>query len=137
MKSSKEAAIARQPLFSGCHAKQVAWLSRVADAVVVPAGTVVARPGTRMREFIVVLDGALVSRGSDGKVLLGPGGYLGEGLVDDHVHNATVKAQRDSTLLVFEARAYLGMLFEIPSMACKLRPAVAPTASAPTMRAAS
>ncbi len=137
MRSSKEAAIARQPLFAGCSAKQLSWLSRVADVVQVPAGTIIATAGTRMREFIVVLDGALVARGWGGMPLLGPGAYLGEGLADDGLHEATVKTQRDSMLLVFEARVYLGMLIEIPRVADKLRLVAAPVASAFTMRAAS
>lgn len=136
MRNSKEAAIALQPLFEGCSAKQVSWLSRVADAVAVPAGTVIATAGARMREFIVVLEGALGAWGPHGKVLLGPGAYLGEGLADDRWHRATVKAQRDTLLLVFEARAYLGMLIELPDVAVNLRRA-APAVTARRMRAAS
>lgn len=110
--------IAGLDLFAGCRSHELGRLARMADEVVVPAGTVLATAGAPVREFVVVLDGAA---GADGGGVFSSGAHYGEiGLVSGEPHRETIHALTDVRLLVFEARAFRGVLERFPSVSRKL-----------------
>lgn len=115
---TKERQIAEVALFREAPAKDIAWLAKVADALDVGAGSTLALEGKPVREFIVVIDG--VASGSNGSadVVFRPGSCIGHvGLLDHSAHPLTVTARTSMRLLVFEARAFRGMLERIPAAA--------------------
>ena len=117
----KEQQIAELALFRGCSPSEVSWIARVADTLDVGAGSSLALEGSRVREFIVVVDGMAAGANGDGDVLLAPGAYFGElGLVDGRPHAMTIEAVTDMRLLVFEARVFSGLLEKLPTVGRKL-----------------
>src|SRR5688500_558127 len=117
----KEQQIANLALFRGCRPGDVAWLARTADTLDVGAGSTLAREGAAVREFIIVVDGTAAGTNGAGDVLIGPGAYNGEmGLLDGSPHSMTITALTDMRLLVFEARAFRGLLERLPAVGRKL-----------------
>lgn len=114
----KEAQIAKLPLFSSCRAKDIRWVAAVADALDVRPGTVLAHEGRSVREFMVVVEGELVATDAQGqKTVLGPGDYFGhDGLVNDLPHVKTLETLTPARVLVFEARAFRGLLDTLTSV---------------------
>ncbi len=106
------------PLFSGCAAHQMRFISKLADEVDVPAGKVLAEEGAAGHEFFVVVDGSLrVERA--GKVInrLGPGDFAGEiALIDRGPRTATLIADVPSRLLVIGHREFHSLLLEYPAI---------------------
>jgi CRP-like cAMP-binding protein len=114
MKDAKRAQIAGTKLFSECGASDVEWIARVGDSLDAGAGSVLALEGSTVREFMVVLDGAL----SGGDVVFGRSAYFGEaGLLDGQPHGATIEALTDARLLVFGPREFRALLARVPSVA--------------------
>ena len=103
------------PLFSHLSKKELDLISRHADEVSLPAGSVIMHEGDVAREVCVVLDGTVrVTRG--GRVLndLGPGEVVGEMGVVEAVHrNATVTAVDDVRLVVMFGPEFTGVSDEI------------------------
>ena len=117
----KEQQIAELALFRGCRPSEVSWIARVADTLDIGAGSTLAREGSTVREFIVVVDGVAGGTNGDGQVLLGPGAYFGEmGLVDRRPHAMAIESLTDMRLLVFEARVFSGLLEKLPGVGRKL-----------------
>lgn len=117
----KERQIAELGLFRGCGPSDVAWLARTADTLDLGAGSTLAQRGARVREFIIVVDGVAAATNGAGEVLLGPGAYTGEmGLLDGRPHAMTITAITDMRVLVFEARAFCGLLERLPAVGRKL-----------------
>ena len=118
---TKEKQIANLALFRGCRPSEITWIARHADALDVGAGSTLAREGSRVREFMVVVDGVAAGSNGSGDVLLGPGSYFGEmGLVDGRPHTMTITSLTDVRVLVFEARTFSGLLDKLPGVGRKL-----------------
>lgn len=109
------------PLFRGCRPNDLSWIGRHGTLLELPAGRTVLRGGATARDFVVVLDG-VVSVADEGSVALaGPGSHFGElGLIDGGVHDVTVSTQTPVRLLVFDARAFRGMLSRTPGVSRRL-----------------
>lgn len=108
-------------LFSGCSRDEVAWISKHADELAVPAGTRIATAGRYAQEFCVVLDGFAEATGSGAPVALGPGSYFGHvEITSDRPHAMDVTAKGNVRLLVFEVRAFRGFAECAPSALRKL-----------------
>ncbi len=117
----KQQQIANLGLFRGCSKGEIEWLARTADTLDVPSGCTLAREGSRVREFMVVVDGVAAGANGDGSVVIGPGAYFGEmGLVDGRPHAMTITSMTQMRVLVFEARVFRGLLVKLPAVGRKL-----------------
>ena len=118
----KEAAIAALELFRGCRQKDIRWVAANTDMLYLRPGTQLALEGKAVREFIVIVDGeATVTAKNGGAHTLGVGEYFGhDGLVDRLPHKATVEITEPTRALVFEARAFHGLLDKLPGVSKKL-----------------
>lgn len=117
----KRTEIANTPLFGACRGEQLRWIERVADVVDVPADRELARAGDRAREFAVVLDGVVAVTDHEGRRLCGAGFHFGhDALIDDGSATRTVRTTTPVRLLVFEPRAFRGLLERVPSVTRKL-----------------
>jgi CRP-like cAMP-binding protein len=104
-------------LFQGCSRRQLRTVARLGTRLNAPTGRTLARQGTRRREFILVIEGAVdVLR--DGQVVdhLGPADHCGEfTLLRSVPQPATVVAAAPSIVDVFEGRDFLSIYNEMPS----------------------
>lgn len=109
------------PLFRGCRPGDVTWIGRHGTLLELPMGRTVLRAGATARDFVVVLDGVVSVADGEGVALAGPGSHFGElGLIDGGVHDVTVTTQTPVRLLVFDARAFRGMLHGVPAVSRRL-----------------
>lgn len=109
------------PLFAGCRPQDVQLIERLSTRLDLEAGAEIVREGSAAREFVVVLDGDVAATNGTGPVLRGPGSHFGEmGLVDGGPSDESVVALTAVRLLVFDARAFRGMLERVPSVSRKL-----------------
>lgn len=118
----KEAQIAALELFKGCRAKDVRWVASNSDMLYLSAGTLLAIEGKPVREFVVMIDGeATVTSDGGPSRALRAGEFFGhDGLVDRLPHKATVAITEPTRALVFEARAFHGLLDKLPVVSKKL-----------------
>lgn len=108
-------------LFAGCRPDQLRWIAHVADEIELEAGATVLREGETAREFVVVLDGSVVATNGGGPAVCGPGSHFGEiGLIDGGRHRESVVTATRARVIVFEARAFRGLLERAPSVTRKL-----------------
>ena len=114
--------LAAVPLFRGLSRKELELVGRRVDQVTVDAGRVLVEDGRGGREFFVVLDGlAAVSRNGADLGVLVPGDCFGElALLDRGPRAATVTAMTSMEVLVFEQRAFKGLLSSVPQLAMNL-----------------
>jgi CRP-like cAMP-binding protein len=106
------------PLFSHLGKKELDLISRHADEVTLPAGSVIMHEGDVAREVCLILEGT-VSVVQGGKHLkdLGPGEVVGEMGVVDAVHrNATVTALTEVRLVVMFGPEFTGVSEEISAV---------------------
>jgi CRP-like cAMP-binding protein len=109
-------------LFSGLRAEELRRIARLVEDATVPAGTVLAREGTTVREFGVIVSGSAILTTRAGEIaIIGEGSLVGEtGLLTDAVHVATVVTLTPVRMFVFEARAFEGLLAASPRLARRL-----------------
>ena len=124
--------LAAVSLLRGLSRKELEQVGRQVDDVIVDAGRVLVEAGRAGREFFVVLDGlAAVSRESTDLGVLVAGDCFGElALLDRGLScrpastggpcSATVTAVTPLEVLVFEQRAFRGLLSSIPRLAMNL-----------------
>lgn len=114
--------LAKVPLFSAMTTRDLQRIARAADEVNLPAGTVIIDQGQTGREAFVIVEGTATVRRNGKKVAtLEPGSIVGElALLDRGPRTATVTCDTDCDLLVLEARAFAGVLAEIPALTQKL-----------------
>jgi CRP-like cAMP-binding protein len=98
-------------LFAGCRPEQLRWIDRHSDVVELPAGSILAGEGERAGQFAVVASGEI-----DG----GVSHFGAASLITGRPQGATVVALTPVRLLVFEARAFRGLLENAPPVARKL-----------------
>lgn len=117
----KENELSEVGLFAGCRPDELRWIGRLGDTLDLPAGRTLCSEGSTAREFVVVVRGAVVATNGHGPAVYGPGSHFGEmGLVDGGSHSETVVTETPVRLLVFEARAFRGLLERAPSVSRKL-----------------
>ena len=119
--SIKEQQIEELALFGGCRKGDVEWVSRVADTIDLPAGATIATKGSRVREFVVIVDGVAAGSNDAGDVLLSRGSYFGEmGLMDGRPHTMTITTLTPIRAFVFDARTFPSLLDRLPNVGRKL-----------------
>lgn len=76
------------------------------------AGTTLVRQGERGTQAFLLLEGTAQVLTDDGVVTVGPGAVVGERATLDHrcTRNATVVAQTDVSVLVYDARTYRSLV---------------------------
>lgn len=120
--AARAAALTSIDIFAGCGPREIERLSSLSEEVVVRAGAVVVREGTRGSAFFFVVDGtAEVSVGGEWVADLGPGDFFGEmALLGAAARTATVTAASPLRLLVIEAPGFAAFMREAPSAAFML-----------------
>lgn len=105
-------------LLEGCTRKQLKAIARIAEALEVPAGAVLARAGDPGDAFFLILDGhATVEVSPRKRRGLEPGAYFGEmSLLDGGPRSATVTADTPLRLLVIKRRDFSTLLREAPEL---------------------
>jgi signal transduction histidine kinase len=111
----------RLPLFSGLPEEDLEQLFQLVDLVLVPAGTIVAEEGALGDAMYVIVDGRVeITKRKDGQqVVLAErevGEFVGEmALLEQAPRSATVRALRDTHLLVISQEAFQTLLARSPS----------------------
>jgi signal transduction histidine kinase len=120
------------PLFASLSDERLRWLATVACESLIHPGEVLLREGDPCDNFYVVLDGELqvVKNSYGGEQLLlaslRRGAFLGEmSLLTGKPHNASVRATRDSTLLVLNPPAFNETIKSCSSVALSVAQALA------------
>lgn len=108
--------LASVPLFAHCSKHDLQKIARLADEIDVEAGRELVTEGDTGHEAFVIVDGrAVVSRGGDEVVTLGPGDPFGEmALIDRAPRNASVTATTPLRVLVIGQREFAGLMDEAP-----------------------
>lgn len=119
---SKEEMLAEVPMFSGLSARQLKAVSRLADEIERPSGSILAQEGELGREFFLILEGtAGVYHGKKKLAALGPGNFFGEiSLIDRGPRTATVKADTDLRALDIGVREFSSLLDAVPGMSRRI-----------------
>jgi len=109
-------------LFSGCSQAELRKITKVAEEVTVPAGTLLVEQGEAGLLFFVVLTGAAsVDREGRPVAALGPGDFFGElALLDDRPRDASVTSSTDMDLLIVRRRHFQRVLQASPALTRKL-----------------
>lgn len=114
----KLARLEQIPLFRGCDSKQIRTIGRLGDWARFDAGRVLIRQDGWGGEAFVIVEGSVtVSRDGRPLATLGPGDVVGEMAVLDHGRRtATVTADTDVEVLVFDPRSFKSLLVEAPAV---------------------
>jgi CRP-like cAMP-binding protein len=116
------------PLFSRCTGRELRIVARHAEAIHLPAGSVLFDEGDTGDAFYVVLEGTADVRRGSGRRLnsVGPGGWFGElALLDAAPRSASVVATSELEVAVLGARIFRTLLRELPTISERLLAALA------------
>jgi CRP-like cAMP-binding protein len=116
------------PLFSRCTGRELRIVARHAEAIHLPAGSVLFEEGDTGDAFYVVLEGTADVRRGTGRRLnaVGPGGWFGElALLDAAPRSASVVATSELEVAVLGARIFRTLLRELPTISERLLAALA------------
>ncbi len=111
----------RLPLFAGVDQPDLEWLLSMAEPLEVPAGHVLMKEGDPGGSLYLVLDGEFefTKRSGEQEIVLavrGESEVIGEmSLLDQSPRSATVRATRDSHLLMIKRDAFRELLSKSPS----------------------
>jgi CRP/FNR family cyclic AMP-dependent transcriptional regulator len=120
--------LAQRPLFAGLSRKELESVAALGVTVEIPANQVLTKEGTIGEEaFLIVSGNAHCTIGDQAEVAnLGPGDLFGEmSLLDGERRSATVIADTDMTVTVFERREFVRLVEASPVVAMKLLAAMA------------
>jgi CRP/FNR family cyclic AMP-dependent transcriptional regulator len=120
--------LAQRPLFAGLSRKELESVAALGVTVEIPANQVLTKEGTIGEEaFLIVSGNAHCTIGDQAEVAnLGPGDLFGEmSLLDGEPRSATVIADTDMTVTVFERREFVRLVETSPVVAMKLLAAMA------------
>jgi CRP/FNR family transcriptional regulator, cyclic AMP receptor protein len=111
--------LASVPLFSKCTKKQLQEIGRVATALDLPAGRVLARQGEVGVEMFIILEGtASVTRDGQRVATARAGDVVGElAVISGCPRNATVVAETELRILDFNHAGLDQLLDDIPGLA--------------------
>jgi len=118
----KRAALARQPLLSGCSTYTVRRMAAVTDEVHVTAGDVIVEQGRHGLWFFMIEEGR-AERVVNGHVerILGPGAYFGEDAVLRQVPQpASIRALSDMTLFVVGCQRLVPLVRDVRPLRLRL-----------------
>jgi len=116
------------PLFSRCSGRELRIVARHAEAIHLPAGSVLFEEGATGDAFYIVLEGTAEVRRGTGRRLnsVGVGGWFGElALLDAAPRSASVVATSDLEVAVLGARIFRTLLRELPTISERLLAALA------------
>jgi len=120
--------LAQRPLFAGLSRKELESVAALGVTVEVPATQVLTKEGAIGEEaFLIVSGNAHCIVGDQVEVAnLGPGDLFGEmSLLDGERRSATVIAETNMTVTVFERREFVHLVETSPVVAMKLLAAMA------------
>jgi CRP/FNR family transcriptional regulator, cyclic AMP receptor protein len=126
-KDEKMRLISSAPLFAASSRNELREIAALADEILVPAGTVLAKEGQTGKEFVIIVQGAADVRRRGRKInTLRSGDFLGEiALLNGAPRTATVTTTQPTHALVLTAQAFRSLLRTIPSMQIKVLEALA------------
>lgn len=109
-------------MFAGLNARQLKAISRLADEIERPKGSVLAQEGELGREFFLILEGSAgVYKGKKKVATLGSGNFFGEiSLIDRGPRTASVKADTDLRVLDIGVREFSSLLDSVPGMSRRI-----------------
>ena len=109
------------PLFSDCPTDDLFGLLEHAELVTLPAGTIVERAGTPVRQFIGIVDGHLQVDDTMGRsFVLGPGDHIGaEELFNDESHGATYTTSTAATIVAVFGPTFRAATRSIPGVVAR------------------
>jgi CRP-like cAMP-binding protein len=115
------------PLFADASRRELREISLVADEVVVPAGSVLAREGAAGQELVVIVEGAAdVTRRGRKINSVGSGDFVGEiAILTDQPRTASVKTTQPTHALVLTRRDFRTLMRRVPSIQVKVLEALA------------
>lgn len=120
--------LAQRPLFSGLSRKEVESVAALGVTLEIEANQVLTKEGAIGQEaFLIVAGSAHCTVGNQVEVAnLGPGDLFGEmSLLDGARRSATVVADTDMTVTVFDRREFIRLVETSPNLALKLLAAMA------------
>jgi CRP-like cAMP-binding protein len=119
--------LAQRPLFAGLTRKELESVAALGVTVEIPANQVLTKEGTIGEEAFLIVSGKAHCIVGDLDVAnLGPGDLFGEmSLLDGERRSATVTADTDMTVTVFERREFVHLVETSPVVAMKLLAAMA------------
>jgi len=115
--------LAQRPLFAGLSRKELESVAALGVTQEIPANQVLTKEGAIGQEaFLIVSGRAHCSLGDQVEVAnLGPGDLFGEmSLLDGARRSATVIADTDMTVTVFDRREFVRLVETSPTVAMKL-----------------
>ena len=112
----------RVPLFEDCSRRELREIASVADEVVVPAGTALAREGKSGRELVIIVEGAADVTKRGRKINeVGDGDFVGEiAVVTDTPRTASVKTTQPTHALVLTRRDFRTLMKRVPTIQLKV-----------------
>jgi CRP-like cAMP-binding protein len=112
----------RVPLFEECSRRELREISAVADEIVVPAGTALAREGKSGRELVIIVEGSADVTKRGRKInTVGSGDFVGEiAVVTDTPRTASVKTTQPTHALVLTRRDFRTLMKRVPSIQIKV-----------------
>lgn len=115
--------LAQRPLFAGLSRKELESIAALGFTLEIPANQVLTQEGAIGQEaFLIVSGNARCSVGDQVEVAnLGPGDLFGEmSLLDGNRRSATVIADTNMIVTVFERREFIRLVETSPTVAMKL-----------------
>ncbi len=112
----------RVPLFAECSRRELREIATVADEIVVPAGTALAREGKSGRELVIIVEGAADVTKRGRKINeVGGGDFVGEiAVVADTPRTASVKTTPPTHALVLTRRDFRTLMKRVPTIQIKV-----------------
>lgn len=123
--------LAKHQLLAGCRRAELTQIARAADEIWVGAGSVIARRGQRVREFVLVAEGSAHVLAEGRPVAsIESGGWLGDGeVMAGRKSDFDVVASTDMTLFIVPQQAFTSLIRRIPTLSTRLLTAFALTPS--------
>jgi CRP-like cAMP-binding protein len=113
--------ISNVPLFHGLQHRHIANIRRLGCLLDLTRGTVLCTRGRPPGQFAVVIAGEFYVRRDHRTFVCGPGSHFGAlELLGKQPCDATVWTESAARALIFEPRAFAGMLFEVPILTRRL-----------------
>jgi CRP/FNR family cyclic AMP-dependent transcriptional regulator len=115
------------PLFADASRRELREISLVADEMVVPAGTVLAREGASGQELVIIVEGGAEVTKRGRKInSVGTGDFVGEiAILTDQPRTASVKTTQPTHALVLTRRDFRTLMNRVPSIQMKVLEALA------------
>jgi CRP-like cAMP-binding protein len=115
------------PLFADASRRELREISMVADEMVLPSGSILAREGESGRELVVIVEGAADVMRRGRKInSVASGDFVGEiAIVTDSPRTATVKTTQPTHALVLTRRDFRSLMKRVPSIQLKVLEALA------------